>query len=172
VAVFALTGCERNDLGRYCVVGQPVRNIENPDLTSGQPSVTVLNIQAPECTDRLCLQQGPVRYHPAQLEDPLRPCDASWCEQPYECGGTPSRCVYKVKSVCTRECKTHSDCKSGTQDANAAESTRYVCHRQTAGEDLEGHCICKCKDFLINPNSEPSRFYYPDEQVEEPAGCR
>ena len=90
MAVLALTGCERNDLGRYCVGGQPVRNIEKPDLAGGQPSVTVLNIQAPECTDRLCLQQGPVKYHPAQLENPLRPCDRTWCEPPFECDGTPA----------------------------------------------------------------------------------
>ena len=119
----------------------------------------------------MCLQQGPVKYHPAQLDDPTRPCDLSWCEAPFACEGTPARCIYKVKSVCTRECKTHADCKAGAGDANEAESTRYVCHRQTAGEDLEGRCICKAKDFLINPDTEPPRYYRPDETVEEPADC-
>ncbi len=163
------TGCEETDLGRYCIVGQEVPKIENMDFqTETQPSLTILNIQAPECQDRLCVQQGPyARFLGAGTED------ASSCPPPYEVksskGGYPV-CVYKVRAFCSHECKKHSDCGAGPEDANGEMCTKFVCHKQGEGEPFENHCICVCKDFLTNPQTD--EFYKPDEEVPEPEACQ
>lgn len=159
-------GCQTNDLGRYCVVGQPIPDINTNGY--GQPSVTVLNIEAPECNKRICLQQGPLKIHETQLADPTATCSDTWCTPPYKCD---PNCVFRVRSVCTTECKKHKDCKEGGQDANEGACTRYVCHKMAPGEAFEGHCICMCRDFLINPNTDPPRFYTPDELPDEPSSC-
>jgi hypothetical protein len=163
VSVLALSalGCEQNDLGRYCVVGQPVPNF-NANV-SGQPSVTVLNIEAPECNDRICLRQGPFKEHPTAES-------AENCPEPYY-WDSDHGCIYDVKAFCTSECNKHKDCKAGSQDANGNVCTQYVCHKQKEGEAFEGHCICVCKDFLIDPDADPPAFYKPEDQVPEPSGC-
>lgn len=175
---FLAWGCEKNDLGRYCVVGQQV-TYQAPE-GYGQPSVTVLNIEAPECNKRLCLQQGPFKLHPEYSNSTSpRSCAEDWCTPPYRCTefqvGTDTvlRCVYKVRPVCTKECSKHKDCKSGGENANDPECSAYVCHKQAEGESWAGHCICVCKDFLIdpNPNIDPPRFYAPEAVVPEPEGC-
>jgi hypothetical protein len=144
------------------VVGQPVPTI-NPEETVGQPSVTVLNIEAPECNDRICLQQGPYK---------LRPGDDSCtdCQPPYRCEN--NQCIYDVKSFCTTECQKHKDCSASSQDANGDVCTQYVCNKQEEGQAFEGHCICVCKDFLIDPDADPPAFYKPEDEVPEPNGCK
>jgi hypothetical protein len=167
----AAWGCETNDLGRFCVVGQPIPPINTNGY--GQPSVTVLNIEAPECNKRICLQQGPVKLHETHIVDPTAQCSESWCLPPYKCEpDIDNKCAFRIRSVCTKECGKHKDCKPGGEDANGEECTRYVCHKQSAGEAFEGHCICQCRDFLINPNADPPRFYTPDEVPNEPDGCK
>ncbi len=162
-------GCEETDLGRYCIVGQQVPKIENMDFQQEtQPSLTILNIQAPECQDRLCIQQGPyARFLAGNTQD------ASSCPAPYEMknssGGYPV-CVYKVRAFCSHECKHHSDCGGGPEDSNGDMCTKFVCHKQGENEPFEGHCICVCKDFLTNPQTD--EFYKPDEEVPEPEACQ
>ncbi len=166
LAVGLVAGCESTDLGRYCVVGQQIPDVKfSPD--DPQPSVTVLNIEAPECADRICLQQGPQARFPAWSGDQ---CNQENCHPPFECN--QGICVYRVKAFCTHLCKKHSDCKGGNQDANGDVCSEFVCHKQSAGEPLEGHCICVCKDFLIKEGGSTRRFYYADEEVPEPDSCR
>ncbi len=173
--VAVMIGCEQNDLGRYCIVGQPVPTF-GADIY-GQPSVTILNLEAPECFNRLCIQQGPFKLHPDILEgsDPLCQADENFVPDIGEevVGGETrrwDRCVYPVRAICSKECKKHSDCSPGPQESNICGE--YVCHRQAEGEVFEGHCICVCKDFLINPTREPPAFYRPEEVVPEPQNCR
>lgn len=163
-------GCEQNDLGRYCIVGQPVPTFGS-DIY-GQPSVTILNLEAPECTNRLCIQQGPFKLHPdiAEGSDPLCQDDMYVQDKGSDTAGEWDRCVYHVKAMCSKECKKHSDCSPGPQEANICGE--YVCHRQAQGEVFEGHCICVCKDFLINPTREPPAFYRPEDVVPEPQNCK
>ena len=167
-APMVLFGCEQTDLGRYCVVGQAIPPI---DLNNeyGQPSVTVLNIEAPECSGRICLQQGPKALYPSQSDNG---CNETNCPAPYFCDPDSGKCIYKVKAFCTTECKKHSDCKAGGEDSNGAVCSQFVCHKQERGETFEGHCICMCKDFLIKPNTDPPSFYGPDDVVPSPTGCQ
>lgn len=163
-------GCETNDLGRFCVVGQPIPAMNAN--TYGQPSVTVVNIEAPECNKRICLQQGPFKLHPSHIDGSQTTC-GDWCVEPYRCEPDLNNlCAFKIRSVCTKECKKHKDCKVGSQDANGEECSDYVCHKQAQGEAFEGHCICMCQDFLIDPNSDPPKFYSPEAIIPEPDGCR
>lgn len=162
--VVAAVGCEQNDLGRYCVVGQPVPQFN--ENIFGQPSVTVLNLEAPECNKRLCLQQGPFKLHPEATN-----CQDALCQPPYGCDSA-NRCVYNVKSMCTKECKKHSDCKAGSQEANGEVCSEYVCHKQAKGEAFEDHCICVCKDFLLDPEAENPKFYDPGDIVPPPQNCK
>ena len=175
LAVGLVAGCESTDLGRYCVVGQEVPDvIFSPD--DPQPSVNILNIEAPECTDRVCLQQGPYARRPGSV---VGQCNPESCPPPYSCvpadptdpNSTATVCAYKVKAFCTHLCKKHDDCKGGNQDANGDVCSQFVCHKQGIGEPLEGHCVCVCKDFLIKEDEASPRFYYPDEQVPPPEGC-
>jgi hypothetical protein len=161
-------GCEENDLGRYCVVGQRVPSFENTN-TVGQPSVTILNIEAPECNDRICLQQGPFQLHPDGIG-----CTNTECQPPWTCGtgSYDGDCVYNVRAFCTKECTKHKNCKEGPQSANGDQCTKYVCHKQAPGDPFEGHCICVCKDFLINPDEDPPAFYRAEDIVPEPSGCQ
>ncbi len=159
-------GCESTDLGRYCVVGQAVPDVTfTPD--DPQPSVTVLNIEAPECSDRVCLQQGPYARFPGAA---MGQCNQDNCQPPYFCN-EQQLCVYKVKAFCTHLCKKHADCKSGNQDSNGDVCSQFVCHKQGAGEPLAGHCVCVCKDFLIKEDEATPRFYNATEEVPEPDGC-
>jgi len=168
----AALGCEDNDLGRYCIVGQPVPEFKKE--TYGQPSVTILNIEAPECIARLCLQQGPFKLHPEAADgtDPL-------CQPPYissdieddDGNKIGTRCIYPVKAMCSKKCKKHSDCSPGPQEANGEECAEYVCHKQAEGEAFAGNCICVCKDFLIDPDTEPPAFYDRGKPVPEPTNC-
>ena len=132
-----------------------------------------LNLEAPECQDRICMQQGPFKLHEAHIFDPTLQCEESWCPPPYRCDpDLDFRCVYRVKAVCTMECRRHADCKRGPNDANARVCTQYVCHKQPTGEAFAGHCLCVCKDFLLNPDSDPPGFFKPEDTVDEPQGCR
>ena len=134
-----------------------------------------LNLQAPECNSRICLQQGPYLGHPDYIADPYLPCDESWCRAPYGCVNRPGLgefCLYRIKGVCTRECRVHEDCRMGKDDANHGLCSRYVCRTQPGGEAFSGHCICVCKDFLVNPTADPPRYYLPDEMPEQPSYCR
>ena len=164
-------GCQETDLGRYCIVGQEVPKIGNLDFqTETQPSVTILNLQAPECQDRLCVQQGPyARY----LSSGDTGDASSACPEPYEVKSSKGGykvCVYRVKAYCSHECTEHSDCSPGPENSNSDMCTKFVCHKQGEGEPFAGHCICVCKDFLINPNTD--EFYRPDEEVPPPEGCQ
>ena len=47
-----LSGCEQNDLGRYCVVGF--------DSSSADTGIKAINTEAPECINRLCILQTPL----------------------------------------------------------------------------------------------------------------
>lgn len=119
------------------------------------------------------MQQGPFKLHQAHIDDPTLSCDESWCPPPYRCDpDLNSRCVYRVKAICTRECTKHADCKRGPNDANGKMCTKYVCHKQASGEAFADHCLCVCKDFLINPKSEIPAFFRPEDTVDEPEGCK
>jgi hypothetical protein len=166
-------GCEQNDLGRYCVLGMPVPPVNFNHYCGHQPTLTGLNVEAPECQGRICLQQGPVKLHEVHVFDPTAQCEESWCTPPYRCDpAIDNKCAYRIKAVCTRECTKHSDCKRGPDDANGKVCTKYICHKQPRGEAFEDHCLCVCKDFLINPEADPPIFFQPEDTVDEPQGCR
>lgn len=125
VTLSAASACSQDDLGRYCFVGA-----EGDDVT-----LTILNTEAPECGERLCLKQG--GYHctdgtPSCLEGDLRA---------------------KLQPMCTQECKANKDCQKTPDNVNAC--TKYVCQEQGAETGFGDHCICVCLDFLRDEGGLP-----------------
>jgi len=119
-------GCNQNDLGRYCFVGA-----DEGGENSNTMALTILNLEAPECGERLCLKQGGFK-----CEDPDVPCS-----------GDPESQV-KIQSMCTRECSENKDCEKSDENVNGCR--KYVCQEQGAETGFDDHCICVCLDYIRN----------------------
>lgn len=123
--LFAVGACSQDDLGRYCFVGA-----EGEDIT-----LTILNTEAPECGERLCLKQGG-----------------------YFCTDGSLSCVEgelrsKLQPMCTQECKANKDCEKTPDNVN--DCAKYVCQAQGEETGFGGHCICVCLDFIRNSDGNP-----------------
>jgi len=116
-------GCNQNDLGRYCFVG--AEGGEN----SNTLALTILNTEAPECGQRLCLKQGGYKC----------------AEEDVNCSATPAAQV-KIQSMCTKECSKNKDCEKSDENVNGCK--KYVCQEQGAETGFGDHCICVCLDFI------------------------
>lgn len=121
-------GCSQKDLGRYCFVG-----VEGGD-NSNAGSLQALNTEAPECGERLCLQQGG-----------------------YKCSDGSTACSedkrVKLQPMCTQECGSNADCEKTPDNVNGC--SKYVCQRQGDETGFGDHCICVCLDFLRDGNGAP-----------------
>ncbi len=120
-----VAGCDQNDTGRYCFVG--AEGGEN----SNTMSLTILNTEAPECGQRLCLKQGGYR-----CTDPDQLCDTNPAENPQ----------LIINPMCTKECSKNSDCEKSDENVNGCK--KYVCQEQGAETGFGDHCICVCLDFI------------------------
>ncbi len=118
-----VAGCNQNDLGRYCFVG--AEGGEN----SNTMSLTILNTEAPECGQRLCLKQGGFRC----------------TDESVNCSGDPSSQV-KIQPMCTKECTENKDCEKSDENVNGC--SKYVCQQQGEETGFGNHCICVCLDYL------------------------
>lgn len=116
-------GCNQSDLGRYCFVGAQTTN------SNAEGSITILNTEAPECGERLCLKQGGYKCT-AGAEN----CAGNTAEQE------------KVQAMCTSECSENKDCEKSDENVNGCKS--YVCQEQGAETGFGDHCICVCRDFI------------------------
>jgi hypothetical protein len=122
-----IAGCSQNDLGRYCFVG----------AEGGDPFLKILNLEAPECGERLCLKQGG-----------------------YKCTGESDNCTLesderaKLQPMCTNECSENGDCEKSDENVNGCR--KYVCQRQGPETDtFKDHCICVCLDFIRSESGDP-----------------
>jgi hypothetical protein len=120
-----IAGCNQNDLGRYCFVGAEGGENTNTD------ALTILNTEAPECGQRLCLKQGGYR-----CTDPDQSCVGSPTDNPQ----------IKINPMCTKECSKNSDCEKSDENVNGCK--KYVCQEQGAETGFGDHCICVCLDFI------------------------
>lgn len=126
--LLASGACSQRDLGRYCFVGA------EGGQNSNDISLTILNTEAPECGERLCLKQGG-----------------------YTCPeGAPS-CTEdlreKLQPMCTQECKENKDCEKTDENVNGC--SKYVCQAQGQETGFGEHCICVCLDFIRSPDGNP-----------------
>lgn len=116
-------GCNQSDLGRYCFVGAQTDN------SNAEGAITILNTEAPECGERLCLKQGGYK-----CADGAENCAGNTAEQ------------VKVQSMCTMECSKNKDCEKSDENVNGCK--KYVCQEQGAETGFGDHCICVCLDFI------------------------
>lgn len=121
-------GCNQNDLGRYCFVGADEGGNTNT------MALTILNLEAPECGERLCLKQGGYR-----CDNPDLPCAANPADNPQ----------VKIQSMCTMECSENKDCEKSDENVNGCR--KFVCQKQGAETGFGDHCICVCLDYIRNP---------------------
>jgi hypothetical protein len=125
-----IAGCNQNDVGRYCFVGAEGGANSNVD------ALTILNTEAPECGQRLCLKQGGYRCTNQDL-----PCVADTNENP----------KIKINPMCTKECGKNKDCEKSDENVNGCR--KYVCQEQGAETGFGDHCICVCLDFIRDEGS-------------------
>ncbi len=130
VVSMIVAGCNQNDLGRYCFVG--AEGGEN----SNSMSLTILNTEAPECGERLCLKQG--GYKCVEGVD--------------NCSTIPEDQV-KIQPMCTKECTENKDCEKSDENVNSC--AKYVCQEQGAETGFGEHCICVCLDYIRNESGNP-----------------
>jgi len=131
VSVAILLGaCSQRDLGRYCFVG--AEGGEN----SNTFALAILNTEAPECGDRLCLKQKGWKC----------PDDAEGCLDPPV---NPE----KLRPMCTRECEKNKDCQTGDENVNGCR--KFVCQTQGAETGFGDHCICVCLDYIRDSGGNP-----------------
>jgi len=125
-------GCSQKDLGRYCFVGVSGGNNTNANATVGD--LQALNTEAPECGERLCLQQ-----------------------KGYKCSDGSTACDVdvrvKLQPMCTQECKKNSDCEKTNDNVNGC--SKFVCQQQGEETGFGNHCICVCMDFIRDANGNP-----------------
>jgi hypothetical protein len=128
LSVLLVGGCSQNDLGRYCFVG--AEGGENTNSIS----LTILNTEAPECGERLCLKQGG-----------------------YVCDDGSTTCAedlrLKLQPMCTMECEQNADCEKTDDNVNGC--SRYVCQAQGQETGFGDHCICVCLDFIRDADGDP-----------------
>lgn len=92
------------------------------DNSSGTAGVKAINAEAPECLDRICVFQS--RIDP---ED-------------------PEAKAIETLQYCSKKCGGDGDC-SGGEKGSCVKG--FICIRIGGeSEDLEGKCICECRDFL------------------------
>ncbi len=118
------TGCEETDLGRYCVVGFD-------DETAGA-GVKVINAEAPECLDRICV---------------LQTCPKDSNGNCIVGGSTSDSTDLKTAQYCSTKCSDDSGCTDADSGANCDKG--FICIR--LGDESEGladKCICECRDYL------------------------
>ena len=127
-----LAGCSQKDLGRYCFVGASSDSNTNAAETM---VLTILNPEAPECAERLCLKQGGYKC----------PADQTSCETAYTTW-------IALRPMCTMECETNSDCEVGDDNVNKCKN--FVCQSQGAETGFGGHCICVCLDYLRDDDGD------------------
>lgn len=120
--------CNQGDLGRYCFVGADDSSNTNTD------ALTILNVEAPECVERLCLKQG--GYQCEDGED--------------NCSTTPDKQM-KIQPMCTQECSENKDCEKSEENVN--HCGKFVCQAQGDETGFGGHCICVCLDFIRSEGS-------------------
>lgn len=120
-----IAGCNQNDLGRYCFVGSQTTDPE------ADMALTILNTEAPECGERLCLKQGGYRCTDPEMLCDLNPDDNK---------------RLKINPMCTMECKKNADCEKSDENVNACR--KYVCQEQGDETGFGEHCICVCLDFI------------------------
>lgn len=120
--VLLVSGCSQRDLGRYCFVGA------EGGSNSNTGDITILNPEAPECGERLCLRQGGYK------------ClnDLTSCPTPADQAA--------LRSMCTIECETNKDCKETDENVNGC--SKYVCQRQGEMSGFPNRCICVCLDYI------------------------
>ena len=133
ITVFACAllaaGCSQRDLGRYCFVGA-----EAGDNTNTM-ALTILNTEAPECGERLCLKQGG-----------------------YKCADGAETCLTeptnqeKIASMCTSECEENADCKGSDENVNGCSN--YVCQKPSSVTQFE-QCYCICLDYIRDSEGRP-----------------
>jgi hypothetical protein len=123
VASMVVAGCNQSDLGRYCFVG--AEGGENTNTMS----LTILNTEAPECGERLCLKQGGFK-----CADGVENCSAAPDDQ------------VKIQPMCTMECTENKDCEKSDENVNGC--TKFVCQEQGSETGFGDHCICVCLDYL------------------------
>ena len=128
LTVLLAGGCSQRDLGRYCFVG--AEGGENTNSIS----LTILNTEAPECGERLCLKQGG-----------------------YTCDDGSTACAdanrIKLQPMCTMECSNNKDCKATNDNVNGC--TKYVCQAQGQETGFGDHCICVCLDYIRDADGAP-----------------
>lgn len=126
--VTALGACSQRDLGRYCFVGA-----EGGENANDMP-LTILNPEAPECIERLCLKQGG-----------------------YSCSEDQAMCAdadrSKLQAMCTLECDANKDCKKTPDNVN--DCSKYVCQKQGQETGFGDRCICVCLDFIRDVDERP-----------------
>ena len=127
-ALFVLlaAGCSQRDLGRYCFVGAEGTGNSNAG------DVTILNTEAPECGERLCLQQGGYK-----CVDGSNACPTAANQE-------------DLRAMCTLECEVNKDCKETDENVNGCGN--YVCQRQPETSGFPNRCICVCLDFIRDTN--------------------
>jgi hypothetical protein len=118
-----LAACSQRDLGRYCFVGA------EGGQNSNTSSITILNTEAPECGERLCLKQGGYK-----CVDGATNCSAAPDNQALP------------QSICTQECTANKDCEKTSENVNGC--SKFVCQAQGLETGFGDHCICVCLDYL------------------------
>ena len=119
-----IAGCSQNDLGRYCFVGA-----EGGDNSNTATFLKILNLEAPECGERLCLKQGG-----------------------YVCTGELENCTeesgerLKLQPMCTMECSKNSDCEKSDETVNY----NFQSNEEQAAEAEEALAL----DLWANTNTE------------------
>ncbi len=99
------------------------------DNASGGDGVKAINSEAPECLERICILQTKV----------VRTDDTVEEEE-----------VVSTR-FCSKKCSGDGDCKGG--DSQAGCTGGFVCIRLgQESQDLEGKCICECRDYLTTPD--------------------
>lgn len=124
VSVFVV-GCNQSDLGRYCFVGA------DDSSNTNTMALTILNTEAPECAERLCLKQGGFKCVDGEEN----------------CSGAPDN-QEKIAPMCTMECSENKDCKKSDENVNGC--SKFVCQAQGEETGFGDHCICVCLDFIRN----------------------
>jgi hypothetical protein len=94
------------------------------DNTTGGEGVKAINSEAPECLDRICILQTMVSVSDTEEATEL-----------------------ETIQYCSKKCSSDSDCKSADSSANCSQGFVCILMGQES-KDLDGKCICECKDFL------------------------
>ncbi|MBU1221363.1 hypothetical protein KKF34_02675 [Myxococcota bacterium] len=90
------------------------------DNASGTAGVKAINAEAPECLDRICVFQS--RISPTDVEE------------------------IETMQYCSKKCSGDGDCSDSEKGSC---SLGFICIRIGGeSEDLNGKCICECRDFL------------------------